>query len=145
MRKSTRVLVCGGAALVVALGMAISSAPAATPNTIRVSYTSTGGQPNGLSYLSASSANGRYVAFTSAASNMVPGDTNGRQDVFVRDTVAGVTTRVSVSKPSGQANSSSIDPALSSDGRHAAFTGYGSNLVPGDPNGYSDVFARDNF
>jgi hypothetical protein len=45
----------------------------------------------------------------------------------------------------GQANGSSIDPALSSDGRHVSFTGYASNLVPGDTNGYPDIFARDNF
>jgi Tol biopolymer transport system component len=88
------------------------------------------------------SAGGRYVAFTSDASNLVPGDTNETTDVFVRDRQAGVTRRVSVGA-AGQANGPSAAPAISADGRYVAFASDASNLVPGDTNGTTDVFVRD--
>ena len=81
------------------------------------------------------------VAFTSYASNLVPGDTNGTFDVFVRDRRAGVTRLVSVGT-AGQANGGSADPAISADGRYVAFISAASNLVPGDTNGTFDVFVR---
>ena len=70
----------------------------AAGRTTRVSVDSTGNQANGSSSIGAVSANGRYVAFVSGASNLVAGDTNNHLDVFVRDTVAGSTSRVSVSR-----------------------------------------------
>ena len=143
MNRSMRILVCGGAAFVMALGMAITPAAAATANTVRVSFTSSGGQPDGLSYLSASSSNGRYVAFTSTAPNMVPGDTNGRQDVFVRDRVAGTTTRVSVSNQGLQGSGDSTQADISADGRYVVFSSDSSDLVPGDLSGQFDIFVRD--
>lgn len=93
------------------------------------------------------SADGRYVAFYSDASNLVPGDTNNESDIFVRDRAAGTTERVSVGNDGSQANSSSIDPAISADGRLVAFATPASNLVPGDTNADMDqgrdVFVRD--
>jgi cysteine-rich repeat protein len=89
------------------------------------------------------SADGRYVAFSSTASNLVPGDTNLDADVFVRDRVLGTTERVSVATTGGSANVGSTSPAISSDGRFVAFSSSASNLVPGDTNLTWDVFVRD--
>ncbi len=101
-----------------------------------------GGQAKNYSYSPAISADGRFVAFFSAASNLVAGDTNGKGDVFVRDRLAGVTQRVSVGA-GGQANNGSYIPAISADGRFVAFYSAASNLVPGDTNMAFDVFVRD--
>lgn len=89
------------------------------------------------------SDDGRFVAFTSAATNLVSGDTNGVPDVFVRDTIARTTVRASVSSGGVQGNNISGGPSLSADGRYVAFQSYASNLVPGDTNGTADVFVRD--
>jgi Tol biopolymer transport system component len=88
------------------------------------------------------SANGRVV-FTSASSKLVPGDTNGRRDVFVRDPSAGTTTLVSVGLNGVPANNDSDDASISADGRYVAFGSLASNLVAGDGNGFADVFVRD--
>ena len=76
-------------------------------------------------------------------SNLVVGDTNGNVDVFVRDLVLGVSTRVSVDSAGVQGNDGSRPPAISADGRFVAFTSTASNLVPGDTNGIEDVFVKD--
>jgi uncharacterized repeat protein (TIGR01451 family) len=116
----------------------------ATNQTTRVSVNSSGVQGNDYSGRKmAISANGRYVAFVSKASNLVAGDTNGAEDVFVRDRWANLTTRVSVSSAGAQGTERSQDPAISADGRYVAFTSYASNLVAGDTNGSSDIFVRD--
>jgi Tol biopolymer transport system component len=86
---------------------------------------------------------GRYVAFYSAATNLVAGDTNGTYDVFVRDVQSGMTERVSVSSDGTQGNAISWDPQISADGRYVAFWSMASNLVPGDSRQYSDVFVHD--
>jgi Tol biopolymer transport system component len=112
-------------------------------STIRVSLSSAGAQGDGRSFEPSISADGRYVAFTSYASNLVAGDTNGAGDVFVRDIVKGKTIRVSVSSRERQANRKSYWPSISADGRYVAFYSYASNLVPGDTNGIVDVFVRD--
>jgi Tol biopolymer transport system component len=110
--------------------------------TRRVSVGRGGSQAHGASRYPAVSANGRYVAFVSAADNLVAGDTNGWADVFVRDRVAHVTRRVS--GPGGtQANGFFLTPAISADGRHVAFSSDADDLVPGDTNGTADVFLRD--
>jgi Tol biopolymer transport system component len=117
--------------------------------TERVSVSSHGAQGNGWSDSPALSADGRFVVFASDASNLVPGDTNGQRDVFVRDRVSGTTDRVSMSTSGEQANDrawaypSGENPAVSADGQIVVFASYASNLVHGDTNGKLDVFARD--
>ena len=130
-----------------ALGIAATSAAAYVIE--RVSVSSDGSQGNGGSgeYVVSINADGRYVAFTSFASNLVPGDTNGYMDVFVHDRQTGQTTRVSVASDGTQANGRSADyprsVSLSADGRYVAFSSYANTLVAGDTNGYWDVFVYD--
>ena len=114
----------------------------ASATTERVSVNGAGGQGNGLSSQPAL-AGFRYVAFTSAASNLVPQDTNGAVDVFLRDRVAGTTELVSTGGLRPQANGGSAKPALSADGRFVAFASDAANLVAGDNNRRTDVFVRD--
>ncbi len=89
------------------------------------------------------SADGLVVAFDSIAANLVGGDTNAAMDVFVRDRASGETERVSVSSKGKQADGFSRDPSVSAEGRFVAFTSGATNLVPGDTNGFQDVFVRD--
>jgi Tol biopolymer transport system component len=114
-----------------------------TGRTTRVSVSSRERQANAGSQQASISADGRYVAFVSFASNLVAGDTNGTWDVFMRDTAKGKTTRVSVSSGGQQGNDQSGTPSISADGRYVAFYSYASNLVAGDTNGKADVFVRD--
>jgi Tol biopolymer transport system component len=88
------------------------------------------------------SLDGRYVAFQSNASNLVAGDTNDQEDIFVRDRQTNVTTRVSVSSAGAQANGFSIRATISSDGRFVVFASNATNLVAGDTNAQTDVFLR---
>jgi Tol biopolymer transport system component len=111
--------------------------------TSRVSVDSGGAASNNGSYQPSISADGRYVAFQSTASDLVGGDTNGVSDVFVRDRVAGTTQRVSVDSGGAQADGGSYLPSISADGRYVAFLSYATNLVGGDTNGISDIFVRD--
>ena len=111
--------------------------------TTRISVSSDGAQANGASDQPVISGNGRYVAFGSVASNLVVGDTNGREDVFVHDLQSGETTRVSVGTDGAQGGHVSGSPALSHDGRYVAFNSHASNLVPADTNTKTDVFVRD--
>jgi Tol biopolymer transport system component len=120
----------------------------ATGRTTRVSVGRGGRQANGASWFPAISADGRYVAFQSLASNLVPGDTNRLSDVFVRDLATGETSRGSVTSRGGQARCSlgyceSTQPALSAHGRYVAFQSSATNLVPGDTNRLGDVFVHD--
>src|SRR4028119_1050699 len=108
-----------------------------------VSVDSAGNQANRDSYTPSISADGRFVAFYSSASNIVPGDTNNRDDIFVRDTLTNTTTRVSVDSAGNQANSNSDSPSISADGRFVAFFSAATNLVPGDTNNTVDIFVRD--
>lgn len=114
-----------------------------TDQTTRVSVASDGSQANGESHRPSISADGRFVAFISEASNLVAGDTNGRADVFVHDRVTRQTTRVSVASDGTQQNSLSTGVSISADGRFVAFDSFASNLVPGDTNGKKDVFVHD--
>jgi Tol biopolymer transport system component len=111
--------------------------------TTRVSISSSGSQADGRSDFGVISADGRYVAFTSDASNIVPGDSNRAGDVFVRDRQTRRTTRISVGSRGKQATSWSQGAALSAHGRYVAFTSSASNLIAGDTNGLPDVFVRD--
>jgi Tol biopolymer transport system component len=126
----------------------ISPTPVPTPVpgsgvTTRVSVASDGTQGNEWSADPSISADGRYVVFGSAASNLVPGDSNGHNDVFVHDRQTGQTTRVSVASDGSQGNGESYGHAVSADGRYVAFTSYATNLVPGDTNGSWDTFIHD--
>jgi len=112
--------------------------------TTRVSVNSAGAEGNNDSFYPSISANGRFVAFASLASNLVPGDRNHRLDVFVRDRKRGETTRVSVTSAGAEANDGSIWlPAISDNGRVVAFFSRSTNLAPNDHNGIADFFVRD--
>ncbi|MGQ9682757.1 MAG: hypothetical protein ACUVX9_09495 [Anaerolineae bacterium] len=113
------------------------------PMTVRVSVASDGAQANGTSYYPAISSEGRHVVFASYATNLVPGDTNGKRDVFIHDRQTGQTTRVSVASDGTQGNGDSTYMSISADGRYVAFVSDATNLVPADTNGLSDVFVRD--
>ena len=109
----------------------------------RVSVSSSGAEGNSSSYSPAISSDGSYVAFSSYANNLVEGDTNGRQDIFIHDTQAGITTRVSVNSSGAQGNNDSYTPSISADGRMVAFSSDAGNLVSGDTNGWEDIFVHD--
>lgn len=111
--------------------------------TVRASLASGGAEGNGFSRGPSISADGRYVAFFSAASNLVPGDTNEAADVFVHDRLTGTTTRISVASDGTQGNATSSYPSISGDGRFVAFASMASNLVPDDTNEALDVFVHD--
>src|SRR5262249_10429615 len=88
------------------------------------------------------SGDGSFVAFSSTASNLVANDTNGKRDIFRKDTATNETLRVSVDTFSTQANGSSDSPSISDDGDVIAFSSTATNLAPGDTNGFEDVFVR---
>lgn len=111
--------------------------------TVLASQSSGGAIGNGWTDAQVISANGRYVVFESDSSTLVPGDTNGGMDIFVRDLQSGTTERVSVSSAEAQADSSSFNPSISGDGRYVIFHSGARNLVSGDTNGEDDVFVRD--
>ncbi|MEJ2078842.1 MAG: hypothetical protein P8Z74_12645 [Acidobacteriota bacterium] len=111
--------------------------------TIRVSVVSADEQSNGASQWPSISADCRYVAFESNATNLVEGDTNGSVDTFVYDRATMTTTRVSVSSQGVEGDADSRYPYLSGDGRYVTFYSDASNLVPDDTNGATDVFVHD--
>jgi len=114
-----------------------------TGKTERISVSSARKQANDWSGYASISRNGRFVAFTSVASNLVEDDTNGKEDVFVRDRETGTTERVSVSSAGHQGNAGSGYSSMSADGRFVAFASAASNLVDGDTNGRNDLFVHD--
>lgn len=113
--------------------------------TVAVDVSSTGKGGNALALTEGEylSANGRYVMFTSIASNLVPGDTNGMFDVFVRDLIRHTTHRVSIGSHRQQADNTSTGAGISADGRYRLFLSNAGNLIPGDTNHHRDVFLRD--
>ena len=128
----------------------IGAGPGCVPGVRRVSVAADGQQGNGPSYWMSISDDGRFVAFTSEATNLVAGDTNGAQDMFVRDTCVGAlgmctpaTMRVSIAADGSQANGQSADGFISGNGRLVVFESAATNLVGGDTNGVFDVFVRD--
>jgi Tol biopolymer transport system component len=116
-----------------------------TGTTTRVSVGLMGAQGNNVSEEAAISADGRWVAFQSWASNLVAGDTNETSDVFVYDRETGTTTRVSAAPGGAQGNGGSTLPTVSADGRSVAFGSIASNLTADadDTNGMYDVFVHD--
>jgi Tol biopolymer transport system component len=111
--------------------------------TPRASVDSNGVQGDGPSRFAAISADGRWVAFESDATNLVLGDANGVRDVFVHDMLTGTTLRASVDAQGGEVAAASTTPAISGDGRFVAFQSPADLLVPGDTNGVDDVFVKD--
>jgi Tol biopolymer transport system component len=132
---------------ILVLGSWVAAQPVGAALTERVSVSSTGEQANWHSYYPAISADGRFVAFSSDATNLVRDDTNGKADVFVRDRLLGTTERVSVSSDEEQGNNHSAfyghSIAISADGTLVVFDSFASNLVTGDTNGYPDIFVPD--
>jgi Tol biopolymer transport system component len=112
-------------------------------STQRVSVASNGAQANSVSYGSSMSADGRYVALMSSASNLVAGDTNGCRDVFVRDRVSGTTVRASVATSGIEGNADSFGPVISADGRFLAFTSRATNFAAGGGSVWGNVYVRD--
>lgn len=115
----------------------------AAGTTTRVSVATDGSQATGASDFPAFSTDGRFVAFESAAANLVTDDTNGKTDIFVRDLLAHTTTRVSAASNGDQADNSSYRPVLSQDGRYVVFASLAGNLVPDDTNSMHDIFVHD--
>jgi len=120
------------------------------PSTTRVSLADDNSEANGPSHRPSISTYGRYVAFVSTASNLVAGDSNSVQDIFVRDTCIGVTDackpttrRVSAGESSSKSNGASDFPSISATGRYIVFSSEASNLVSGDTNQGEDIFIRD--
>jgi Tol biopolymer transport system component len=113
--------------------------------TERVSISTSGAQGDMASgeYGHWISADGRYVAYSSEATNLVPGDTNGMWDIFVRDRQASTTVRASVASGGPQANGYSIAPSISGDGRFVTFSSNATNLVLSDSGSHADVFLHD--
>jgi len=135
----------------------LGSGTGCTPGTRRISVTSTSTGANGAS--GSPAFTGRYVAFTSAATNLVAGDSNGLVDVFMRDTCIGAETecrpsteRISLGNGDVQADGASSEPLVGLPmsgmtggdyhGRYVVFVSTATNLVPDDTNGVADVFMR---
>jgi hypothetical protein len=112
--------------------------------TTRLSVGSSGAQANGPSFGLSMTADARFIAFNSRASNLVVGDTNDMGDIFVHDRQTRITSRVSVSSGGVQGDDyAGAEPAISDDGRFVAFTSGANNLVTPDRNQYDDVFVHD--
>jgi Tol biopolymer transport system component len=114
-----------------------------TGATTRVSLSAGGNEGNDDSIDAAIAADGRWIAFSSKAENLVPGDDNGKSDVFVVDTQTGAIQRVSVNPQGGEVDKESWLPRLSADGSYVVFSSLSDDLVSGDSNGKEDVFRRD--
>ncbi|MDQ6630662.1 MAG: hypothetical protein M3Y82_02765, partial [Verrucomicrobiota bacterium] len=113
-----------------------------TGSNILVSVSTNSGNANGASRGSVMTPNGRYVAFVSAASNLVSGDLNGIPDVFIRDLQTSATSLVSVGANSINSSSSSDTPEMSADGRYVAFYSTAGNLISGVTN-LNQIYVRD--
>jgi putative cell wall-binding protein/Tol biopolymer transport system component len=115
-----------------------------TGTTVRASVDSSGTEvTSGDSSYPAISADGRFVVFDSSAESLVPDDDNGNRDVFVYDTVAATTTRVSVHSNGNQGSGDSRHPEISRDGRFVVFESSAPDLIDFDSNGKIDIFVHD--
>ena len=111
--------------------------------TKRVNVANNGTQANGSSVLDSMSDDGRYISFTSDASNLVSGDTNGVSDIFVYDRINQTTERINLASNGSQANATSGSSSLSGNGRYVVYQSDASNLVSGDTNKVRDIFVYD--
>ncbi len=120
---------------------AVSAAPG---DILRCSTNAGGGQATGGgSHYPCISADGRYVAFYSSATDLVPGDTNTSKDVFRKDLHTGAIVRCSTDAAGSQVSGASAFPSISADGRYVAFASEAATLVSGDSNGKQDIFRKD--
>ena len=136
-------LLGGALAFAVAFSVAFAEPAWAAATTKRVSVRSNEAQANEDSTEPVISSNGRYIVFTSDATNLVAGDLNDTTDVFVRDRSLGTTKLVSVRSNESQGNAGSQHAAISGNGRFVVFDSSASNLVAGDGNSQIDIFVRD--
>ena len=149
-RRRLIAVTCGLGLACAALGAAASSAEA-TPAPILLSSLPNGHAPVGASSTPVFSANGAWAVFSSEASTLVGGDTNGKRDIFIRNVATNKVYLVTRSYlPTKRANGDSdsqfnfrVDLGVSVDGRYVVFDSAASNLVPGDTNGQDDVFRWD--
>jgi Tol biopolymer transport system component len=111
--------------------------------TVRVSVGVGGADANGPSLHAVISGNGQRIAFNSKATNLVPRDLNGADDVFVYDRPTAKITRVSVGLGGSEPNGDSDRAAISFDGGRIAFSSKATNLIAGDNNNSEDVFVHD--
>jgi len=114
-----------------------------SPSVSLISKSSSGQPGDDPSYAPWISRDGRWVAFASTADNLVSGDSNDKDDIFVHDRATGVTRRISVDAGGNEGDDDSREPAIAADGRWVAFTSKAENLVPDDDNGKDDVFRYD--
>lgn len=124
-------------------GSSISIPPVELSVPARANTSVSGAFSNNRAADPAISDNGRFVAFTSEATDLVSGDTNNAEDVFVKDLLTGEITRVSVGINGLEANGPSYIPSISGDGQRVAFASDATNIVSGDTNGLPDVFVFD--
>lgn len=144
VRRLTVACVAAATALTIALSPARTAVAASVaPQTIRVNVRTPGGQANAGAFYESLSGSGRFVAFESNATNLVPGDTNGVTDVFVRDRRTHTTSRVSIRSNGRQFNDWVGYSAISVNGRFVTYCGDATNAVKGDTNGHQDVFVHD--
>ncbi len=129
--------------LLLAAVVAAPVAVAAAQSNEILSVSTAGAQSDAISLYTSMSRDGRYVTWQSAATNLVPNDTNAAPDVFVRDRVAATTVRASVSSAGVEGNGNSHDPVISSDGRYVAFFSYATNLAAEDTNASPDCYLHD--
>ena len=146
--SSTRVFDIVAAAGALAVATSVLAAPGASAQatvgqTVRESVTSEGVQTDAGGQFPAISADGRFIAFWASSDGYVSNDANGDDDVYLRDTIAGTTTLISVGLTGSAGNGESFYPDVSADGRYVAFWSNADNLVTGDSNGHYDVFVRD--
>jgi Tol biopolymer transport system component len=115
----------------------------ATGSIERISESTSGAQGDGASSEPVVSADGRFVVYSSLASNLVSGDTNGVSDVFIYNVQTAATARVSKATSNAQLDGASFEPSVSADGRYVAFSSRAANAVAGDTNNVADIFLRD--
>ncbi len=139
-RVRTQTLVAALVGVCAAVGVAASA-----PSDVELVSANTAGSGagNAFSRSSSFSKNGRFLAFFSRASDLVDGDANNRNDVFVRDLATGTTKLVSVNTQRGVGNEDSEYAAISANGRYVAFRSRASDLVPGVATGVMNVYRRD--
>ena len=114
-----------------------------TQVTVRCSITTSGAEPNNTCWRCSISSDGRYVAFVSGATNIVPGATSGAQQIYRFDRVSGQIALVSANASGTPGNQTSLEPRLSADGRFVVFSSDSSNFGFVDPNGSMDVYRKD--